>query len=67
MIVLVLSGCTASGEQTHQTGSMECVGYCALTVNRTSTEVVTEPDGTVTKSSSSDGIIAKDIMKNGQK
>lgn len=45
VILMTLKGCAGSGADSRDTGSLRCVGYCDLEIDRSDTTVRVEADG----------------------
>jgi hypothetical protein len=60
------SGCQTAIEESASTGSLRCVGYCELDIDKSDREIETSADGTVTETTKNHGITS-DKQKNSDK
>jgi hypothetical protein len=55
-MALVLSGCSGQAERETDTGSLTCIGYCDLKIDRSESEIKAEADGSYYERSGTGGL-----------
>ena len=61
VLALVIAGCAADGDIHKETGSLECVGYCSLVVDKSKESVSVNSSGTKTETRDGGGLINQPI------
>jgi hypothetical protein len=63
LMALVLSGCAGKAGHETDTGSLRCIGYCELDIDRSESVIESKPDGSYYELAGSKGLGATQKKK----